>query len=147
MSASARFTRAGMLEALSRASRANGSDPLTIARYRALRKDGPSPELIRTNFGSWSAACEAAGVVCGPSPARPVTRIPDAVLAASLVDYVRECIATDVKPGYAGFERHCRTHCSHSAVLVRARLREQATSFTRAVALITENLNPQEQTS
>jgi hypothetical protein len=59
-------TAGEILVALADAGEANGGR-LTVAQYRAWSKDAtaPHPDIIRARFGSWAAACRAAGITAG----------------------------------------------------------------------------------
>lgn len=55
------------IRAALRAAAVELGEPLSHARYASLRRS-PSPARIIQRFGSWRAACTAAGVVAGAAP-------------------------------------------------------------------------------
>ena len=92
-----------------------GNARLTIQRYSDLRKagvaNGPSPAIFINSFGSWSAACSAAGIRSGkPLRTNYVRRWSNEDLLRFVVEYVRANLETSEKPGTAkGIEMWLRS--------------------------------------
>tara|TARA_B100000029_G_C17595340_1_gene963897 strand:- start:11 stop:718 length:708 start_codon:yes stop_codon:yes gene_type:complete len=85
----------------------SGQVRLTIQHYSNLRKsgevEGPTPAIFIKSFGSWSAACEAAGVQSGePRRTNYTRRWSNDDLLEFVVEYVRESRKSSKGLGTAG---------------------------------------------
>ena len=99
-----------------RAAAARAGDPLSVAQYDAGRHEPSSARIIQ-RFGSWSAACAAAGLSTR-SASRTYTRAFDAAtVAAAVARYLAEPGCTGSYAGYAAWAQ--RTEGVPSAQTVR----------------------------
>ena len=87
-----------------RGAAARAGDPLSVAQYDAGRGE-PSSALIIQRFGSWSAACSAAGL-SARSVSRTYTRAFDeTTVAAAVARYLGEPGCTGSYAGYAAWAK------------------------------------------
>jgi hypothetical protein len=99
--------------------------PVRIAMYEELIRlgevSGPSTGRITQRFGSWSRACELAGVESAKAPRAEYQSV---WTDADLLGFVREYLLDPTSPGtYAGFDHWSRNRAdSPSAQTVRNRL-------------------------
>jgi hypothetical protein len=104
------------IAAVLRAAAARSGDPLSVAQYDAGRHEPSSARIIQ-RFGSWSAACAAAGL-SARSASRTYTRTFDAVtVAAAVARHLAEPGCTGSYAGYAEWAK--RTAGAPSAQTVR----------------------------
>lgn len=97
------YTDDDVVRALLRAAGMAGT-PLTVAGYDRVARDlsGPSSARIVQRFGSWNAACSAAGLPTNPGRGAPGRRWPREVVVSAVADY----LATDGARGsYADYGR------------------------------------------
>jgi hypothetical protein len=99
------FTEADILRAL-RAAAAICGEPLSHGRYDAVAREvgGPTATRIIQRFGTWSAACAAAGVRSA-APQRAYRQLWDADRVAAAV---REYLADEPAGTYAGYAQWAR---------------------------------------
>ncbi len=106
------FSDEDILAAL-RAAALEIGEPLSHGRYESLGR-GPSSARIIQRFGSWSAACAAAGVVSG-SASRTYTQRWD---RTAVISAVREYLITG-SGTYADYQDWARSEDRPSGATVR----------------------------
>lgn len=125
-----------ILDCLRQAAALHPGKPLTGHRYGKVKKvvGGPTQVRILQRFGTWLAACEAAGVRGGTAPRRRYER---AWTESELLDWVAGYLAEPGMPGtYAGYDAWARrTAGAPSAQTVRNRLGGWA-AVKRAAAVL-----------
>lgn len=100
---------------LSEQTRATGLGP---ALYRALAGEGsPSSALYDRRFGSWRAACEAAGIQAAPSNRSHYTRVENQALLEAVAAYLRTGDST-----YRGYMEWAQRTGNPSGSTIRNRL-------------------------
>ncbi len=131
-----RWSDEDILECLRQAAALHPGKPLTGHRYGTVKKavGGPTPVRILQRFGTWLAACEAAGVRAGTAPRRGYTR---AWSESELLGWVADYLAQPGMRGtYAGYDAWARrTAGAPSAQTVRNRLGAWA-AVKRAAAVL-----------
>lgn len=118
------WTDSEIHDALRAAADALGPGPLTATRYDQARRDGlvdgPSVALLSIRFGTWTAACRAAGVATGTGRRTPYT---SAWTDDDIVDHVADylaCSATSTVAGYQSWRaRHAPAAPSWPTVRIR----------------------------
>ena len=131
-----RWSDDDIVECLRHAAALHPGKPLTAHRYGKVKKavGGPTPVRILQRFGTWLAACEAAGVRGGTSPRRRYRRgWTESELLGWVADYLAE---PGMRGTYAGYDTWARrTAGAPSAQTVRNRLGAWA-SVKRAAAVL-----------
>jgi hypothetical protein len=98
--------------------------PLTATEFDNLREEhhiqGPSALTVAHRFGSWSRACEVAGVECGSAPRESYTR---SWTNRELISFVGDYLSTTHRPSFTGYSQwEATTEGAPSAATVRNRL-------------------------
>lgn len=98
--ANQRYTDGEVARALRTAARIAG-EPLSVGKYDKIRStfEGPSAIRLIQRFGSWNAACEAAGVKAGEAKRSYAKKWDRDQIVALVKQYLRE----PGKPSFAKF--------------------------------------------
>lgn len=125
------WSDAAILAALQSAA---GDGPLSVSAYDAFRggRDLPSSARVIQRYGSWSAACSAAGLEVNAGRASYATKWTLDALAESVADYLATEGSTGAYAGYAAWA--AATTGAPSAQTVRNRFGGWAAAKAAGVA-------------
>lgn len=103
-----RWEPAGMEAVLQQAAAENG-EPLSLSKYERWvverERVAPSQRTITVRYGSWRAACEAAGVKPGDSSRSYQPAVTAEECMAAVAQYVNECARAGTRATLTGYEQ------------------------------------------